>query len=206
MTRQANARHVGVDRLATKKKQSGFSLIELMIAITVLAIGMAGILPVLLMGMNSNTANRQDSQAVTLAQMVTDQIASRQASTDVVLQIQDCRPANIGGPQNLNINTAAGGAALFQPNAGGGLPGTIDFSQPIVAGYQMQYYACGNNDVATIDGSAVLYDIRWNIVAMPGNQMKIVTVAARRIRVTSGSQLQNLLYSSPASLRTIVGS
>ncbi len=206
MRRQATRCEVSAHLSANRGTHSGFSLIELMIAITVLAIGMAGILPVLIMGMNSNTANRQDSQAVTLAQMVTDQIAGQRASVDVVLQIQDCRPNNIGGPQNLNINTAAGGGVLFPATAGGGLAGTIDFSQAIVNGYQMQYYACGNNDVATKDGTAVPYDIRWNIVAMPGNQMKIVSVAARRVNVVRGSQLQNLLFTRPASLRTIVGS
>src|SRR5262249_10210975 len=206
MTRQANRYQANVGALATRKTQSGFSLVELLIAITVLAIGMAGILPVLIMGMNSNQANRQDSQAVTLAQMVTDQIAGRPASIDVNIPIQDCRPNNIGGPQNLNINTAAGGGALFQPNAGSALAGTIDFSQPIVGGYQMQYYAFGNNDVTTIDRSAALYDIRWNIVAVPGNQMKIVTVAARRVNVVGRSQLQNLLFTRPINLRTIVGS
>lgn len=188
-------------------QSKGFSIIELMIAITVLAIGMAGILPLVMMASNSNAANQRDSQAVMIAQMVMEQISARPASVNAAFTITDCRPAALGGPQVLNVNIAPGGANVYAANvAPSYLAGTIDYSQAVnavPAGYGMQYYACGVGNAAPTDGTQVIYDVRWNI-AVTGGTMKAVTVAARRLNTPGGTQLQKLLFVNPVTLRTIV--
>jgi prepilin-type N-terminal cleavage/methylation domain-containing protein len=189
-------------------RSKGFSLIELMIAITVLAIGLAGILPLVVMATNSNSANQRDSQAVMIAQMVMEQIAARPASVNTAFTITDCRPAALGGPQNLDVEIAAGGANVYPATVvPANLAGNIDYSQGInavPAGYGMQYYACGVGNAAPTDGSQLIYDVRWNI-AITGGTMKAVTVAARRLNTPGGNtQLQMLLFVNPVTLRTIV--
>jgi prepilin-type N-terminal cleavage/methylation domain-containing protein len=194
-------------KLRKNKKDDGFTLIEVLIAIVILAIGLAGLLPMILVAVNNNTGTRQDSQAVMLAQMVAEQITSRPAGSNATFAVTDCRPTSLGGAQNFTVNSAAGGANV---STGGTFPaGTIDFSQAagvVPVGYQMTFFACGDTGgVDASDNSQVPFDVRWNVSVTNG--MKLVTVAARRSGAgtkMAGNGLQTLLFQQPVTLRTIV--
>jgi prepilin-type N-terminal cleavage/methylation domain-containing protein len=94
-------RHNNSAKLRNKNKSEGFTLIEVMISIIILAIGLAGLLPMILVAINNNTGTRQDSQAVMLAQMVAEQITSRPAASNPAFSVTDCRPGSLGGAQTF---------------------------------------------------------------------------------------------------------
>jgi prepilin-type N-terminal cleavage/methylation domain-containing protein len=186
---------------ARRRSQAGMSLIELMIALVVLAVGMLGVIVMITTAIQNNTKNKQDNGGTMVAQLVLEQIASIPASRNPVLVVQDCNPA---GPQNWNINTAGGGqpigigALLIQPpnqNAG-----DIDWLNQgygqVPAGYRMRYVSCG------VGGNSVAYDVRWNVQVLPDNFTKLITVSARPFSLNPNS---GQLFARPVTLRTIGG-
>jgi len=204
--------------LKKTRGERGLTLIELLIALTVMAIGMAGLLPVILGALASNSRNKQDTTSVMLAQMVADRI--RNASAGTIFAIPDCLPAAAGGPINHTINTTAGpspAAGQFAQNqanvnpstAAAPLPGTIDYTQAfaaIPAGYRMRFSTCAVAPFAgaTTVGRNAFYDVRWNITQVD-SFTRLVTVAAR----PEGAGIRGSLnfvpqFAIPVNLRVIV--
>jgi type IV pilus modification protein PilV len=187
-----------------RKNQRGVALLELMIAMVVLAFGLLGLLPLLVSSIGTNTNNRLDSTAVLLAQSIAEHIAAQPASAVGVLQLTDCA----GNVWNVNTAGAPGpagaGATLY---TAGTAPSpqfvdSINFAQNVVpAGYQASFRNCDANNIRTT------YDVRWNIQnvrAINGATItKLVTVAARP-RFNNGQQMA-IQFTLPVSLRTIVG-
>ena len=172
-----------------RRKNKGFSLIELMIAMFVLAVGVLGGMVMILMGMTRNNSNRVDTTATNAAQAVLEQIAGAPANTSPTITVTDC----LGN--NLLVNTAGsaspGTGAPLQNN------GDIDFTQAAVTGYQMSYTVCGTNGLQTA------YDVRWHVTAVgPGNSGKLVIVSARQPFVATS---KGIGFIAPVTLRTIVG-
>src|SRR3954453_23897955 len=87
-----------------RKHEAGMTLIELLIAMLVLAVGLSGIMSMIVTGLASNGRNRTDTTATLLSQMVIEQMANIPANTDAVFNVKDC------GGNTFTINTAAGGA------------------------------------------------------------------------------------------------
>ncbi len=177
----------------------GFSLVEMVIALGVLAIAMAGGLAMVAIGIGRNTTTRMDTTATNVAQTILEEIASTPARNGAPLTITDCT----GNP--LTITVAPGGATLVPTGGNPSQPGTdagdIDFTQPPVPGYQTPYVMCAPG------GAALTFDVRWNIqavapVAGQPTWAKLVTVAARQPFTTSAGAIY---YSPPATLRTVVG-
>ena len=194
-------------KLRKSGKADGFTLIEVMIAIIILAIGLTGLLPMMLVAVSNNTGTRQDSQAVMMAEKVVETITSQSAASNATFSVTDCQPNDFGGPQNYTINST--GAA--SPGNGATVTGgAIDYTQSVgavPAGYQMTFFVCGDTgDATTTDNTQVPFDVRWNVTVTNG--MKILTVAARRAGSNTnnmpGKGLQSLLFSRPVTLRTIV--
>lgn len=170
-----------------KKEIRGFGLMELMIAIFVLAVGLLGGMMMVIMGMSRDNSNRVDTTATNVAQTVLEQIAGAPPNSNPTLTVTDCIPNNI-----LKINTAPGGAGL-KAN------GDVDFSANTAASlnansYQMTYTLCGTNLLQTP------YDVRWNVQAL-GTWGKLVTVSARQPFVASQTGIS---FIAPVTLRTIV--
>jgi prepilin-type N-terminal cleavage/methylation domain-containing protein len=171
--------------------QNGFSLIELMFAISVLAVGMAALLPLFATAVLSNGKARTDTTATMLAQTVLEKIAAQPASgAPANLTITDCVNA-----VPWQIATAAGAGAPLNGNE-------IDFTQNPVPNYNMQFVACGNN------GRQATYDVRWNIqtIAGSGNRSRVIIVAARPSAASAvGNKNQAWTFALPVTLRTIGG-
>ncbi len=167
-----------------QKNSAGFSLVELMIAVSILAVAILGGMTMIVLGIARNGGNRMDTAATNVAQTVLEDIASASPKSNATLTITDC------AGNNVQITTAAGGAPTLANS------GDIDFSQAAVAGYQASYTVCGAN-------GRVVCDVRWNVTQVAGGTWaKMVTVAARQplaIRKNSYS------YTPPVTLRTIVG-
>jgi type II secretory pathway pseudopilin PulG len=162
---------------------SGFSLLELMLATLVLTVALLGGMVMIVMGMARNSTNRLDSTATNVAQTVLEEVAGAPPNANPILTIVDC------AGNNLQITTAPGGPAP-NPNTG-----DINFNQPPVAGYQVNYTVCNN-------GRRTLYDVRWNVQQVPGGWSKMITVSARQPLANRNAAIFAL---PPVTLRTVVG-
>jgi len=199
---------MNINRVRTNK-ESGMTLIELMIAMTVLAVVLAGIMAVVIAAMYSNSRNRTDTSATWLSVMIIQQMGEIPASVNKTFTITDCA----GTVWNVKTDAAAAPAG-----AGAALKGTnnppmwvkndIDFNVASTYGaapgngYGMLYQACGTN------GSAgIAYDVRWNITQNI-EATKTVIVGAK-IRGTASSVAgggeQNLYFSMPVQMKSILG-
>lgn len=180
--------------MRTPRTQAGFSLMELLIALTMLTIGMAGIAIMVTSAMITDYRNRNDTTASMLSQRVLSRISSVPVNYAILpTTITDCKP------QTWTLATRAGGANLVtSSSAAPNLIGDIDWSQKyadITANYAMQYQTC----------SGAVYEVRWNINVVNGYTNQ-VSVGARPISAANVSpQFQQLQYGKPVTLRSIVG-
>lgn len=184
------------------KHQDGLTLIELMFAMVVLAVGLGGIMTMVIAALASNGRNRTDTSATWLSVMILQQMAEIPAGTDTTFTITDCSGTV------WNVNTAAGGATLRgTDNAPMWVSNDINFNVAYGAaapgnGYQMLYASCGTNGQA-----GIVYDVRWNITAQT-MKTKTVTVGAKIVGVAAtnaGGAGQNMYYSMPVQMKSIVG-
>jgi prepilin-type N-terminal cleavage/methylation domain-containing protein len=176
-------------RKTCRRSNEGFSLVELMLAMFVLAIGVLGGMVMIIMGVSRDNSNRVDTTATNAAQAVLEEIAGAPANASPTLTLTDC----LGN--NLQINTQASGS----PGSGAPLlaNGDIDFTQGVAVGYQMNYTVCGNNGLQTV------YDVRWHLTLVgPGNVGKLVVVSARQPFVANS---KGIGFIAPVTLRTMVG-
>lgn len=159
----------------TAKMSRGFSLIEVMIATVVLAVGLLGSIVVIAVASANDGRSRLHSTAVTLAESTMEKIvAIPQQATGAAAETKmaDCN----GTP--FMIETALGGSALI---TSGAFAGSVDFSKPAVANYAMSYATCGN-------GTSVTYDVRWRIDQGPTPSTQLVTVSAKPLNTAGAAQ------------------
>lgn len=190
-----------------RTRQAGLSMVELLIAMLVLAVGMMGSMILVRTAIVNNNRNKLDTTSTALAQMVLEQINSRAVTTATNITIVDCT----GVVRTINPNGAGfpgAGAAIIQASPPPGQNvGDIDFTQDFAAvppGYAMQYVTCGAaaGTPGAAAGGQVTYEIRWNVTSMTGFT-RLVTVSARKQIATGTSALP--LYSIPFTLRGIGG-
>ena len=180
-----------------RSAERGISLVELVIAISVLAIGMAGLAVLFSTAIMNNSRSKGDTSGTMLTQTVLEKIAAQPANLVANLTAADC---NSAGATVWPIATT--GAA--SPGAGANIDntGAIDFTQAyaaVTANYKMQYVACGAG------GQQTTYDVRWNIQTITANT-RLITVSTRPLAAANaGNQNQALLFAPPITLRTIGG-
>jgi prepilin-type N-terminal cleavage/methylation domain-containing protein len=183
--------------------ESGMTLLELLVAMTVLTVGMLGSMIMILAGMQSNSRNKTDNAATILDQEILEKFATLtnypQAGT---VQIYDC--ALGGGNANWHQASLVQGTLA---SGGNGAPlsitGDIDWTQPsptlatsATTGYAMLYQTCSGD----------IYEVRWNIMdasnATAKSRLSLLTVSARET-VAKGSK-NGMLFAPPATLRTLI--
>lgn len=176
-----------------RRGERGFSLIELLMALAMLTVGMAGIAVMVVSSMYTNFNNKQDTTATMLSQLVMSQITS-QTANGTSPTITDCKP------QTWTLNTAVGGATLYDTTApspfqAGDVNWSDSYTTLAASNYAMRYQTC----------SGATYEVRWNVNTLTtlSNQ---VSVAARLQQAASGNaNLAQLQYGTPVTLRSIVG-
>jgi len=179
--------------LKRKQLPKGFSLVELTVAMFVLAVGVLGGMTMIIMGMSRNSSNRVDTTATNVAQTVLEEVSAAAPNTNPTLILTDCVQTN-PLTSNLQINTTPGGATV--------LDGNINFAADSATslngnGYQMNYTVCGTN------GTKTVYDVRWRVDLVGGSSWaKLVTVSAQQPFVASQTGISFL---KPVTLRTVVG-
>src|SRR5258707_6041071 len=196
--------------------ERGMSLIELLIAMTVLTVGMLGSMVMILVGMQSNTRNKTDSSATVLDQEILEKFATLKLyPAPGSVTIYDCPPsAKSANDNNASLAQGAGptgGGATLYTAATAPLPanvGDIDWTQPTptlatstVQGYAMRYQECSGD----------VYEVRWHIMqggpTPPPNgttRISVLTVSSRQ--VTAKGSNNTMLFARPTTLRTLIES
>jgi len=186
------------------------TLLELLVAMTVLSIGMLGAMIMILTGIQSNTRNKTDSAAVVLDQEILEKFATLPAypKTGFVV-INDCAltagGANAHEASLVQAAGPAGAGATLYTAATAPLPsqvGDIDWTQPTPAlatsaaqGYAMRYRMC-NGD---------LYEVRWNVMEVNPNPLSrdsMLTVSSRQLAAQGSNN--GLLFAPPTTLHTLI--
>ena len=190
--------HRKAQMCAKHRREAGMSMIELMIAMVVLAVGLGALSSLFVLASGTDNKNSRGTSAAMLAQLMIEQIAAQSANSSANIVVQDCQ-------FNLwNVNTAGaafpnGAGATLVTNAGSQYYGGIDPAQnfaAVPAGYGMQYTDCA------INGRQAVYDVRWNVVTID-QYTRLITVTARQ--VSPAGQLGGKLFALPVTLRTIGG-
>ncbi|HUS18864.1 MAG TPA: hypothetical protein VMZ25_04395 [Terriglobales bacterium] len=191
IARIARQRRARRGRSFTSGPEAGLTFIELLMAMTLLTVGLSAILGLIAVAMGSNNRNKKDTTAILLAQNVIELLANVPASVDNrTITLTDCA-GNV-----WNISTTPGGAPLESGTT------NIDFSSAYTTdGYSMRYVTCGTA------GQMAIYDVRWNIDHPTSGStqtfLKRATVAARQ---TGGSEKSSaLLFAMPVQIKTVMG-
>jgi|SRR5579884_2460983 Tfp pilus assembly protein PilV len=204
------------NRITGKNKESGSLLLESLVAITVLLVGLGGLLILMVSSLYANNRSKGDTSATMVAEHVLEQISAQQSGSGNPIQITDCAGttteiSTLGAPLNNGNSANGGNGANLTP------AGQIDWTQAFSAiptdtistpnaVYAFRYVACGTG------GQQITYDVRWNITWMSGYTTplytqgtvysQVVVISARPIY---SSQVGGLRFSIPANLSTVQG-
>jgi prepilin-type N-terminal cleavage/methylation domain-containing protein len=174
----------------------GMTLLELMIAITVLALGLGGGMALLSTSIATNNRNKMDTTATTLSQMVLEQILAAGANATTTFTLTDC----VGNV--FTINPAGSSTGVGAAITSGG---DIDYTGAVSpsTGYNMNYTVC------KAAGQYNIYDIRWRITILNNTGTSIyrkqVVAAARPIGGASTSTYSQIYYAAPITLKSVAG-
>jgi Tfp pilus assembly protein PilV len=178
--------------------ERGSMIVELMISMLLLAVGLGGVMVLLVLAVNTNGKAANDTTSTMVAEHVLEQISAQPANATALLQMTDCT----GTTWNINTVGSTQGAGSAGSNGGNGASlttnGTVDWSQTygaIPANYAMQYVACGTG------GKQTTYDVRWDLITMTAYS-RMVVVSARPLNSATESGIRVVV---PANLRTVAG-
>jgi type IV pilus modification protein PilV len=139
-----------------EKGEHGFSLIELLIASFVLAIGVLSVAAMIGTSISRNLSSKNDTIAMAAAEQVMEELNNTQFSS-----------LTVGGS-----TLQADGRLLFEnPSDGSAYPTVDNYSRPV---------PLANSDQV---GKTVTYDVRWNIASAFNdgtNRLLRITIGARR--------------------------
>lgn len=189
----------------SRTRQSGFTLIELAIAMVVLLVGLGGLLVLLVSALYTNKTASVDTTSTMVAEHVLEQITAQGLQATTPLTITDCTyPTPV--TTTFATNPAALGSGNSGANGGNGATltanGIIDWTQAFasvptdpVSGdpYAIHYTDCGAN------GKQTQYDIRWNVITLSAND-RLIVIGARPANATENGGLRFVI---PANLRTV---
>jgi type II secretory pathway pseudopilin PulG len=174
------------------------SLIELMFAMAILAVGLCSLSILFVFASQTNNKNSKATSSTMLAQRVLEQISAQHPDSLQVITLTDCA----GTPWTVrtvgDIGPAGIGAQVVTV-ASDPFYGGLDPAQAYAAippGYAMQYADCAPN------GRQAVYDVRWNIVNLDP-YTRLITVSARQ--TSPSNQLGGRLFFLPVTLRGIGG-
>lgn len=195
-------------------RETGFTLIELMIAVTVLGIGMLGAVAMLTLAMQTDSRNKTDTTATVLDQQVIELYSTLKTYPQPgSVAIADCATGANSHLASLGqgASPSGNGATLY---TAGTAPttaqiGDIDWTQPVptlataaTPGYAMEYQTCSGD----------IYEVRWNVMditpatppAGSTGRLSLLTVSSRQKVAMGAGQNKAVLYAMPVTLRTLI--
>jgi type II secretory pathway pseudopilin PulG len=176
-------------RHSSSNSMAGISLIEVLLAVTVLAICSLGVIAMVASSIATDTRNKFDSTTTMLAQSIVEQIAATAIGNGTATLV-DC-----AGNAHA-INTQAGGAAL------NGAGTAINFSQTNPpADYRMVYVVKSPCNTSGIEQAT--YDVRWNIsqIGSGTTNSYMLTVSSQMLNRGNG----NINFALPVTIRVMLG-
>jgi prepilin-type N-terminal cleavage/methylation domain-containing protein len=130
-----------------RKRQRGFTFIELAIAVVILLFGIVAVLQLVPAALTSNNANRQDTMSTVIGQRLLEQMLLQPLSATSF--------ANSDG-NTINLGSAtSGGTVVGSPLVSG--TANINFTSSTVTGYNLTYKDPNDSASAT-------YDVRWAVI------------------------------------------
>jgi prepilin-type N-terminal cleavage/methylation domain-containing protein len=194
-------------RRFTTRLQAGFSLIELLIALTVMTIAMLGLAILFATAAATNQKTKLDTTSTMLSQTIIDSIGAQSPNATATFNILDCAGNNVtinpAAPAVLNTSV---GATTYVDAAG---RTQIDWTQAYSAAgnYMATYVSCNAINTNTFE-SAINYEVRWNITnTSPVTKLVVVSSRMKGTGIATQTGSQNLrLFAPPATLRAILGS
>ena len=156
-----------------RNKQAGFTLLELLIAVSVAAVGFLATMMMFVTAITTNSRTKRDTTATLLSETVMEQIIMAGTNGAANIPLSDCLGNNFIMNTTGAVGAAGAGAAL---DANGNI--TFGAAAP-GGGYSMNYWVC------RADGSTAQYDVRWNVrewdVAAANVYTRIVYVSTRPV-------------------------
>jgi len=182
------------DKQDVKNKQAGITLIETLMAGTVLLLGSLSMITLIIGSIATNSRNKMDSTQAMLATSILEQINSTFIGVGTS-SLTDCAGTswtiNTGMP-----NTGSAGAALRSN-------GDVDFSETSPpSGYAMNFVV--NTPCESTGKFQGTYDVRWHVDVVGGvgvTNTYLLTVGAKLKNHGEGNQL----FSLPVTLRVMSG-
>jgi len=177
------------------------TLVELMIAMAILAVGLGGLVNVLVIAMETDNRNSKDTSATLLAQMVLEQISAQHPNSNAPISITDCA-GNAWTISTTPGSSPNGAGATLVTNSSSSGYGGIDETQAysnITANYAMKYVDCGG--VGNV-GVPTTYDVRWNVMTVDANYTRLITVSTRP---SGANALGGIQFALPVNLRMVAG-
>lgn len=193
--------------------QAGMTLIELVIAMSVLSVGMLGSMAMIVLGMQSNSRNKYDTTATVVDQEIIEKFSTlKQYPQPTFVTIYDCALTGSNAHEaslGAGASPAGSGAAMYQaypPAPSADKVNDIDWTAATptlatstVQGYAMEYQTCTGD----------IYEVRWNVMTVSG-RISLLTVSTRQRETNqaNGTTTQNrlILYSQPTTLHALIES
>jgi Tfp pilus assembly protein PilV len=174
------------------RSQAGITLIETMLAASILAIGSLGMMGIIIGSIASNNRNKIDSTQTMLASSILEAIDSTVIGSGSST-LTDCA----GTPWPILTTVPPAGYT------GAPLTGTtVDYTQAQVAGYSMNYVV--STPCTSSGAKQGTYDVRWHIDAVGTfgqTSTYLLTVSAKLQNHGEG----NMFFSAPITLRVMSG-
>jgi Tfp pilus assembly protein PilV len=174
------------------RSQAGITMIETMLAASILMVGSLGMMGVIIGSIASNNRNKIDSTQTMLATSILEAIGN-----------------TVIGSGSSTLKDCAGNSWLIDTTvptigyAGAPLTGTaVDFTQAQITGFSMNYVVstpCAST--GTVQGT---YDVRWHIDSVGpfgSTSTYLLTVSAKLQNHGEG----NMFFSAPITLRVMSG-
>lgn len=158
-----------------RRKQKGFSILEMILASAILMVGIVSVVQLVPASLKSSVGNRLDTMATVVCQRELDQMLSQALNVDT-FQDQDGQTISLGGPGSPGAIVLMNGDYV-----------AIHFGGTPPSGFYT-FYTDPNDPTST-------FELRWAVFPLPGNGAPVV---GRRIvigcrRAKSGGNEQLLL-------------
>ena len=173
-----------------KSSQAGITMIELLMAGTILVIASLGMIGLLIGSIATNNRNKMDSTQSMLSTSILEQINSTFIGSGTST-LRDCA----GTTWTIDTTVPLAGSA------GANLSGAaIDFSQTSPpAGYHMNYVL--NSPCTSTGAIQGIYDVRWHLDHVGTTSTYLLTVSSR----FRGHGEGNRFFALPVTLRVMSG-
>jgi len=145
--------------LRTYVKQSGFSILEMLLASVIMMVGIISVVQLVPVSLQLNASNRLDTMATVIAQRELDQMLSQPVSVNT-FKDKEGRTISLGG-------AGSPGAPVVMDSQGKTVQ--IDFTADPVPGFSIPQYIDPN------DPTGATFELRWAVIPQLSTNGRLVS-------------------------------